>query len=112
MLWNKVLAALGVLLLSFQVMASGTVLISGKEIKSRDHLHTVIAKQLNFPSYYGKNIDSLYDVLTVDVSGDNIIKIKYLNLLKAKLGSDYIENFVQAIMDAANENPRIILVLE
>lgn len=112
MLWNKAMVALGGILLSFQVMASGSVLINGKEIKSREQLHTLIAKQLGFPGDYGRNLDSLYDVLGSDFSGANIIKIKHLNLLKAKLGSDYIDAFIQAIMDASEDNPRIILVLE
>lgn len=112
MLWNKAMVALGGILLSFQVMASGSVNIDGKEIKTRDQLHTLLAKQLHFPGFYGRTIDSLYDILSTDYSGDNIIKIKHLNLLKAKLGTEYTEGIIQAIMDASEENPRIILVLE
>lgn len=112
MLLNKAVVALGGLLLSYQVMASGSVLINGKEIKSREQLHILLAKQLSFPGYYGKNLDSLYDVLSSDFTGDNIIKIKHVNMLKAKLGPEYIDGFIQAIMDASEDNPRIILVLE
>jgi hypothetical protein len=54
----------------------------------------------------------LYDSLSSDYSGQSIIKIKHVNLLKAKLGSEYIDAMIQAIMDAAEENPHIILVLE
>lgn len=112
MLLNRSIVALSGFLLSLQVMASGSVLINGKEIKTRDQLHTIMAKQLNFPGSYGKNLDALYDVLSTDFSGDNIIKIKHVNLLKAKLGVDYINGFIEAIMDASEDNPRIILVLE
>lgn len=106
------MVAIGGILLSFQVLASGSVLINGKEIKTRDQLHTLIAKQLQFPRTYGKNTDALYDILSSDYSGDSIIKIKHVNLLKLKLGPEYIESFIQAIMDASEDNPRIILVLE
>ncbi len=111
-MFKKALLALSGLLLSFQVMASGSVLINGKEIKSREQLHAIFAKQLNFPHFYGKTLDSLYDSLSSDYSGQSIIKIKHVNLLKAKLGSEYIDAMIQAIMDAAEENPHIILVLE
>ena len=104
--------ALGGLLMSFQLMAAGSVLISGKEIKSRDHLHTYLAKQLNFPNYYGKNLDSLYDVLSTDYSSQTVIKIKFLSILKSKLGADYIDALIQVIMDASEDNPKIVLLLE
>lgn len=104
--------ALGGMLLSFQLLASGSVLINGKEIKSKEHLHNLLAKNLNFPSYYGRNLDSLYDVLSTDFSGQTVIKIKHLSILRSKLGPDYAEAFVQTIMDASEDNPKIILVLE
>ncbi|MFA6237309.1 MAG: barstar family protein [Bacteriovorax sp.] len=112
MFLNRALLAFSGFLLSFQVMASGSVLINGKEIKTRDDLHTLLAKQLNLPSNYARNMDSLYYMLSTDFAGNNIIKIKHVNSLKAKLGADYIDGFIQAIMDASEDNPRIIIVLE
>ena len=109
---KKALLALSGILLSFQVLASGSVLINGKEIKNREQLHAIFAKQLNFNHLYGKTLDSLYENLSTDYSGDCIIKIKNVNLLKAKLGTDYIEAIIQAIMDASEDNPHVILVLE
>jgi hypothetical protein len=35
-----------------------------------------------------------------------------VSLLKAKLGADYIDGFIQSVMDASEDNPRIILVIE
>ena len=112
--YRKVIIAMSSLLLSFQLMASSSnsAMINGKEIKTREQLHLLLAKQLGFPHYYAKNADALYDTLSSDFSGDSIIKIKHVNLLKVKLGTDYINSVIQAIMDAAEDNPRIILVLE
>lgn len=109
---KKAIVALGGILMSFQLMASGTALINGKEVKSQDHLHTMLAKQLNFPNYYGKNLDALYEILSNDHSGQTIIKIKFLAILKNKIGADYTEALIQAIMDASEDNPKILLVLE
>lgn len=109
---RNTMVGLGAMLMSFQLMASGSVLINGKEIKSQDHLHTMLAKQLNFPNYYAKNLDSLYDVLSTDFSSQTIIKIKFLSILKSKLGADYTEALIQAIMDASEDNPKVVLLLE
>lgn len=109
---RSALVAIGGLLMSFQLMAAGSVLINGKEIKSRDHLHTYLAKQLNFPTYYGKNLDSLYDVLSSDYKAQTVIKIKFVSILKSKLGADYTDALIQVIMDASEDNPRIVLLLE
>ncbi|MBP9681093.1 MAG: barstar family protein [Bacteriovorax sp.] len=108
---SKILFFFGALF-SFQVLASGTVLIDGKDIKSRDSLHHLIAKKLNFTQGYTKSSESLYDILSSDFRGDSIIKFKHLSILKAKLGTDYIENFVQAIENASVDNNRIVLLLE
>ena len=109
---KKALVILVGMLFTLQVMASGSVLINGKDIKNHNDLHTSFAKQLSFPLNYRKNLDALYDILSTDYSGESIIKIKHLNLLKAKIGTEYMEAFVASIREAAEENPRIILVLE
>ncbi len=112
MLFRRAMLMLCGIFFTFQVMASGSVLIDGKEIKNREQLHVVLAKNLNFPRIYGKNLDSLYEALSADFSGDSIIKIKHVNLLKAKLGSEYIESMIQTIMDVAEDNPHLILLIE
>ena len=108
MLVKKTIIMLLVFVFSFQVIASGAIIINGKEIKNRDQLHALFSKKL----INGKNFDSLYETLSTDYSGDSIIKINHVNLLKAKLGSEYIDAKIQAIMDAAADNPHVILVLE
>lgn len=103
--------AFSAMIMSFQVMASNSVLINGKEVKSQDHLHMMIAKQLNLPSNYGRNLDALFDVLRTD-SGQVVIKIKSLSILKSKIGADYVEGVIRAISDASEENRKIVLLLE
>lgn len=109
---KKTMVALGGMLMSFQVLASSSILINGKEVKSQEHLHALLAKELNFPSNYGKNLDSLYDTLSTDFSGQTMIKIKSLSILKSKLGADYTEALIRVIMDASEDNPKVVLLLE
>lgn len=106
------IVAASAMLMSFQVLASGSVLINGKEVKSQDDLHKMIAKQLNFPTTYGKNLDALYDTLSMDNSGEAVIKIKSLSILKSKLGSDYVDALIRTISDASADNPKIVLLVE
>jgi ribonuclease inhibitor len=40
---------------------------------TRDELHEILAKELPLPEYYGKNLDALYDILTEQGEGWNII---------------------------------------
>lgn len=109
---RNAMVALGGMLMSFQVLASGSALINGKEVKSQDHLHTLLAKQLNFPSHYGKTLDSLYDTLSSDYGGQTIIKIKSFNILRSKLGADYTDALILAIRDASEDNPKVVLVID
>ncbi|MBC7714349.1 MAG: barstar family protein [Rhizobacter sp.] len=109
---KNAMVALGGMLMSFQVLASGSVLINGKEVKSQDHLHTMLAKQLNFSTHYGKNLDSLYEELSSDYGGQTIIKIKSLSILRSKLGVDYTDALIAAIRDASDDNPKLVLLVE
>ena len=97
---------------SFQAMAAGTVLINGKEVKSREDIHLVLAKQLNFPKSYGKSLDSLYYMLITDLGNQTIVKIKHLSILKSKLGAEYTEALIQSISDASQDNPKVALLIE
>jgi ribonuclease inhibitor len=38
--------------------------IEGTKINSKEELHESLATALGFPSYYGKNLDALWDCLT------------------------------------------------
>ena len=41
-----------------------TAYINGREIADKQELHRVLAEQLEFPPYYGGNLDALYDLLS------------------------------------------------
>lgn len=67
--------------------------IDGKLIKKDGHDY--LKKALNFPDYYGKNLDALYDCLT-DIGVDTEIILKNKNYVS----NDVIETFI----DASDEN--------
>ena len=73
---------------------------SVQEENQIEKAHTYLAEELDFPNYYGRNLDALYDCLT-DLR-DVRIKLD-LN------GSDneYLERILQVFEDAAEENEGI-----
>lgn len=109
---KKLLSAFIAFLFCFNLFASGTVMLNGKQIKNKEDLHVVIAKGLNFPSFYGKNLDALYDVLSNDTAGDSVIKIKSASILKQRIGVNYFDALLETINAASDNNPKVILILE
>ncbi len=70
--------------------------------------HDLFAKELEFPAYYGRNLDALYDLLSTYPETE-------LTLINAKaLGKlfRYGDNLMLAIKDAAKDNPLLTLTLE
>lgn len=67
--------------------------IDGKLIKSEGHDY--LKEALNFPDYYGKNLDALYDCLT-EIGVET--KIKLIN-------ADFIhQDLLETFIDASREN--------
>ena len=50
------------------------IVLEGKYLLDREIAHEYLKKALDFPEYYGKNLDALYDCLT-DL-GETVIEIK------------------------------------
>ena len=67
--------------------------IDGKLIKKEGHDY--IKETLNFPDYYGKNLDALYDCLT-EIGIETQIKLINADLIP----NDLLETFI----DASDEN--------
>lgn len=51
------------------------IIIDCKAIKSKDELHKLIKSKMNFPEYYGNNLDALHDCLT-DITAETEIEVK------------------------------------
>ena len=83
------------------------VTLSGNKMLTKDAMHIYLARKLKFPSYYGKNLDALYDCLT-ERDTPLHITVTYTERLKEQLG-DYSEAFLQTLQDATEENELISL---
>ena len=60
-------------------------------------LHRELAKALNFPDWYGMNLDALYDCLT-ETQGE---------LCLVGCTEDNFPGFSETFQDAANDNPEV-----
>ena len=72
------------------------IIVDGSLIKKEGHKY--LKKILDFPDYYGENLDALYDCLT-DIGTDTEIILDNDKLVDKEI----IDTFI----DATNENPCI-----
>lgn len=68
-------------------------------------LHDLLAKNLDFPGYYGKNLDALYDCMT-EISEETLITVLGLDTL------DFAEGFRNTLLDAERDNFWLHIAIE
>jgi RNAse (barnase) inhibitor barstar len=108
----KILISLSVVFFSVTAFAKGNVLIDGKKIKTREDMQHLIEKQLQLPNNSGKDLDAVYDELMSDINSESIVRLKHLASLRSKVGVEYVDEFIEAVSEASDENARVVLVLE
>ncbi len=86
------------------------VRLDGAMIRDSSQLHRWLAGELGFPSWYGANLDALYDCLT-DIREETRLVILHSERLEEELGA-YRERFFQVLRRAEKENPRFRLCVE
>lgn len=76
--------------------------IKVSEFETMEEIHEYLAQELDFPSYYGKNLSALYDVLT-DLSEDTRISLNLENPASESLLEE-AQRMAEVLCDAAMEN--------
>ncbi|AUI88103.1 barnase inhibitor [Vibrio azureus] len=66
------------------------VFINGNDIKTEIDFHKHIAQALNFPYYYGSNLDALWDVLSTDMERPTTLVWKNAMLSQDAMGEEFI----------------------
>ena len=84
-------------------------IIDGNAVTSMEDIHKVLAQQLEFPAWYGGNLDALHDCLT-DFHEDVDLSIVHADALLETLGPAYVR-LTRVLSDAADENPYLKLHL-
>lgn len=82
------------------------IILDGDKIKNIDDFHTSFAKMLNFPAYYGRNLDALHDLLT-EISDELYIFAVNTDELEENLGARW-DIIVEMMEEIENENIHFI----
>ena len=81
------------------------VLIDGNKVTDISLLHKEFSKALDFPKYYGNNLDALYDMLTETTEKIGIIAVN-TDLLEENLGDKW-KAFKRLMKDIKAEKSNI-----
>jgi len=84
------------------------VIIKGSEIFGIADIHELLAKELNFPEYYGMNLDALHDCLG-DIAEETSITFLETDILEDRLGISYAK-LMRVINDTALENDNLYII--
>lgn len=77
------------------------ITINCAQIASMAQFHEVIARELNFPNWYGKNLDALHDCLTAICEDTAITFLHFTSLPFPAAG------LLRVLRDSENENPHL-----
>ena len=75
------------------------------EIRTKEDFHSALAKALDFPAWYGGNLDALHDLLT-EIGTDTTIQLHGWTDAEAALGA-YGSRLEKVIAVSALENPNL-----
>ncbi len=79
---------------------SRTVYLDARRLKDRAEAHIYLAGMLSLPSYYGKNLDALYDCITEM----NDCCVRLLHKEEAGLEGTYGARIIKVLEDGAEQN--------
>ena len=68
--------------------------------ETKDDVHRFLAEEMEFPEYYGSNLDALYDVLTSDLTDNYCIHLVRCTAQEAPL-YEFAEQLERVLEDAA-----------
>ena len=80
------------------------VILDGRKMTDKEATHEYLQEKLQFPEYYGRNLDALYDCLT-ETDEELEIQIRYVEDMHENLG-DYADALLETIADAGIEVER------
>lgn len=84
------------------------IILDGKEMTDKTAAHKYIKKQMDFPCYYGENLDALWDLLSTTSTSTTIYLINEHEIIN-NLG-EYGNLLLEVFQDASFENDSICFI--
>ena len=81
------------------------IILDGALMTDRTALHDQLAEKFAFPDYYGRNLDALYDLLSV-YPEQAAVTLIHADRLIENLGR-YGKSVIRTFLDASRENVRL-----
>ena len=82
-------------------------IIECSAVQNKEDLHAALAKALDFPAWYGGNLDALHDLLT-DIAADTTLQLHDWPQAEAALGP-YGQRVEKVLAICALENPKLTI---
>lgn len=83
------------------------VVLDGRSMINKEQTHRYLSERFSFPSYYGSNLDALYDLLsTYQLDRKLIILFIFPEMCIEQLGT-YGQQLINTMSDASLVNPNI-----
>ena len=86
------------------------IILEGKAMTDRPAAHSHLVERLELPTWYGRNLDALYDVLT-EIGTDTELILEDPAAVVENLGK-YGEALLSTMQEAAEANPHLIITLK
>ncbi|MCC2116707.1 barstar family protein [Bacillus halotolerans] len=74
------------------------IVVDGKDFENKEGLHDALKDKLDFPDYYGKNLDALWDCLTGWIELPLTLAWRNFELSKKFLGS-YADDVLDVLQE-------------
>ncbi|MEC0367674.1 barstar family protein [Bacillus subtilis] len=85
------------------------IIIDGRDFENIEVLHDVLKDKLDFPNYYGRNLDALWDCLTGWVDLPLTLVLINFEFSKKFLGS-YADDVLEVLLEAQEECRRQVKI--
>ena len=89
-----------------------TVTIDLSVCKTYADIHLLLKRELDFPAYYGENLDALWDCLTRFIERPVTVVFRGMDRMPARLRKDMEEKFLPVFYQAEREGRRVYVVVE
>ncbi len=84
------------------------IFLDCRKLTERNSAHEYLEEIMEFPAYYGRNLDALYDCLMEVQECDIVLQYEK----EAYLEGTYGERIIEVLEEAAFENPFLKLSVE